>query len=1026
MEGDRILRCVLNESPSHLLVKDVENYLKPAERNAKGNGSEMTKYQTFSLKLLRCSIQAFEKAKGDIFHLLEACKVAVNYVASAYHHWTSANNIQACELERLTKLLYHFLAHLSKIEDLTRFAWFSTKMLCFLKLEAQKQSKSNSVRIDSETVKINEKIFEIHWKLAGKASKNMELFQDVFIIRMLGLRYLLDFKKDLNKFEKYFENMVLNFLHENRSQSIVINTEASFVLKDIIASLSVNLPSNSKETARNQGTSMYIVLLSFKLLLIHGGSIECAETLSKGLIGIDSTSNLKPLISTLINTHRSHSVLKATSSCKITKTLCKQAGTMKLCLQGLEATHQELFRTKVFMVNPKIAVIYDIIKEFLKFQEKLCWEIIDGLCDMVISFKNHVEVAFKSISCGLKNGSNSKVVDDLLTVFKALCTQWYSFVSWCLQLFQTWLSKTGKMQVDGKCTCITKSSFKKDKLFETCCTLVASGTSALKTMEEWKVNVLETDYNWIGVTSYNLGVVAQRDGSLKASISLFDQSIENLKDWVQKSQNKDAALTRLQQTNLVFKHHILIDALVKSGSSDAALSKIADFLCFLLSGEIANNDCQTKGELIRDQIHLWFKTQGKASRGGSEFEGSSMTSKLIGLSKGDLKFVAECEMTELTTGRSKICIEAVKDLLSFITKTYDEKNKDFVAWAMLEYAWLPYDEIETEERVQVCSEAISRLEECTDGENDPSSANDMLATGFFQLGCCQRKLSIANVINGAMDTYVGLDCDTKPVIYDEECFHNQPTLGDMDYITSFNTALDIWSALAQSAVKGNDCSSFQRLFRRVEKSASSLYYIGHIYALNRQRFSAVQAFTLSSLLLETISPNVLKHQAEMKVAATCQITRLLTEIFDFPSALSVLNNVGEVDETENLVCLNFQITKAFLLQRAGENQKAISILKSALLDARVLQKTPKAFFTKADCLLTLALASEHPQCALQSVDYHPLSLAQEALKIFRNLMQLHLGCKENSSKKDNQKLQGNTKSGFREDREKGEPKWRKK
>ena len=66
-------------------------------------------------------------------------------------------------------------------------------------------------------------------------------------------------------------------------------------------------------------------------------------------------------------------------------------------------------------------------------------------------------------------------------------------------------------------------------------------------MEDWKVNVLETDYNWIGVTSYNLGVVAQKDGSLKTSITLFDQSIQNLKEWVQKSPNEDAALTRLQQ-----------------------------------------------------------------------------------------------------------------------------------------------------------------------------------------------------------------------------------------------------------------------------------------------------------------------------------------------------------------------------------------------------------------------------------------------------------------------------------------------
>ena len=40
----------------------------------------------------------------------------------------------------------------------------------------------------------------------------------------------------------------------------------------------------------------------------------------------------------------------------------------------------------------------------------------------------------------------------------------------------------------------------------------------------------------------------------------------------------------------------------------------------------------------------------------------------------------------------------MRDLLSFITKTFDGKDKEFVAWAMLEYAWLPYDAIETEER----------------------------------------------------------------------------------------------------------------------------------------------------------------------------------------------------------------------------------------------------------------------------------------------------------------------------------------
>ena len=75
--------------------------------------------------------------------------------------------------------------------------------------------------------------------------------------------------------------------------------------------------------------------------------------------------------------------------------------------------------------------------------------------------------------------------------------------------------------------------------------LMESASSMLKCMVDNSIDFKKTEYNWIGVAAYNLGIVAQKDIQQRQIIALLQLSILNLKAWV-KSGDSDV-LVRIHQ-----------------------------------------------------------------------------------------------------------------------------------------------------------------------------------------------------------------------------------------------------------------------------------------------------------------------------------------------------------------------------------------------------------------------------------------------------------------------------------------------
>lgn len=372
----------------------------------------------------------------------------------------SAGDLDACQLERLVKLLYHFLAYLNKEDDLERFKWYSKMTLQFCRLE-RRFWKDKAESSEKETVKIFEKIFEMHWKLASDKTKNKSDFCKVLSIRMQGLQYLLHSTKDILKFGKYFENSLLTFLQEGRNQSTEISGDISLSVIDVICYLGDNFVSNQNQSAAFKAGVIYIVLLSFKLLIIYGKSKEFLEQLTTENLCNQSKPLLNSLLLPLIEAYRTHLLLRKLPAAKVGKELCKQAKVIKQYLQDFEVIHEELLKSKVLIVNPKIVVIYDIIKVLMTFQEKLCWEVLIHLSKLAVTLKRHIKALVDWLCADVRNGSTKKIPEEQINVLKMIATKWYSFVCWCLQTFQSWLSPKEKSVGDAKCSCVTKSVLKR-------------------------------------------------------------------------------------------------------------------------------------------------------------------------------------------------------------------------------------------------------------------------------------------------------------------------------------------------------------------------------------------------------------------------------------------------------------------------------------------------------------------------------------------------------------------------------------
>lgn len=368
------------------------------------------------------------------------------------NYLTKVNNIESCQLERLIKLLYHFLAYLNKVEDFERFLWFAGKMMNFCKL----QGKKNEVP-DQELSKIYEKIFEMHWTLGGKMIKSKQ-HSEAFYMRIHGILFILEMNKDLGKVNKYLENCILNFMQGNKDGNQMIDPATSLLMVEVIKCLyDCGLSPNSSEPVKIKGLSTYAILLSYKLLLVHSDSKDCLQGLSQH---VNSKANgaIKNLFIVLIEAYRTNFSLRACTNHKLKKELCKQANSVKQYLKGFETIHEELVKSKLLIANPKITLVYDLLKMLLSFKEVLCWDVLIELAKVATSLKKHIELLQMNICTEAQDDATNKISGEMKNVLGILLTQWYSFCCWCLQVFQLWLSKDGKSKPDAKCSCTTKSS----------------------------------------------------------------------------------------------------------------------------------------------------------------------------------------------------------------------------------------------------------------------------------------------------------------------------------------------------------------------------------------------------------------------------------------------------------------------------------------------------------------------------------------------------------------------------------------
>ena len=305
-------------------------------------------------------------------------------------------------------------------------------------------------------VTIYDKIFEIHWKVASQVSKYKPFPLNVLSFRMQGLCFLLNSNKDIMKFGKYFEITILSFLQEIRNQNFILEGEIASILTDVVQSLRNYLISDSNYGITTKATIIYLLLLSYKVDIIYSVSKECLGLPAPAECGNKQKANFSSLFQPLIDAHRTHILLRKLSGNKLSQELCKQAKNITKYLQGFALIHEELLNSKLLVENPKIMIIYDIIRVLLSFPEKLCWELLIQLSKLAVNLKKQIEILLKSIFDEMRNSSNKQILEEKRS--KIFYTQWYSFACWYLQTIQTWLGTNEKSV--AVCSCIAKSQWK--------------------------------------------------------------------------------------------------------------------------------------------------------------------------------------------------------------------------------------------------------------------------------------------------------------------------------------------------------------------------------------------------------------------------------------------------------------------------------------------------------------------------------------------------------------------------------------
>ena len=94
------------------------------------------------------------------------------------------------------------------------------------------------------------------------------------------------------------------------------------------------------------------------------------------------------------------------------------------------------------------------------------------------------------------------------------------------------------------------STIHREDLFDNCFLIMDSASCMLTFMEDDKIDFKRSEYHWIGVSSYNLGIIAQNDIPLTRVIGFLQLSVSNLRKWLKNGQSD--VLIKLQQVLMFY------------------------------------------------------------------------------------------------------------------------------------------------------------------------------------------------------------------------------------------------------------------------------------------------------------------------------------------------------------------------------------------------------------------------------------------------------------------------------------------
>ena len=366
----------------------------------------------------------------------------------------NAKKILECQFDRLIKLLYHILVFLNKCKDVDEFSWFADNILFICKADLKSKQNNGKISNDPERNNIYIKIFEMHWTLSTKIDAKI-LAENELDIRLHGFLFILETKQDLMKFGKYLENCITKFIIDNKNKNTIASVKTSSKIAALLGTLyNQMLLCDETKAPITKSTIAFLVCLLYEFIILFGNCKDCLLPVTTILSTYPNSVTWVRLHYVINEAYRTKLVFATSVGDKVKRDRCKQAKTFKQLLVTVGAAWKEFLKP---MMDPKLIVFCEITKTILTMKETLCWNTLIDVCNFTKLACRLVYLTQEKLSSELNNVKMSLPSDMLNKSITSLCTPWYSFLCWFLQIVAPWLSRTATGQKDEHCSCLSKS-----------------------------------------------------------------------------------------------------------------------------------------------------------------------------------------------------------------------------------------------------------------------------------------------------------------------------------------------------------------------------------------------------------------------------------------------------------------------------------------------------------------------------------------------------------------------------------------